>query len=306
MGALRKVYWLCGSERVLVEESVDLLRRLIYPADMDYMALDAGAVPEREVWAAINQFPMDTNAVRMVLIRRAEKLQQWDRFMLWADDLRTTQTYVVFVSSDSEFPLHPESGELADHMKLIKEKGKPIRCARLSEKDMTEYVRSQIRITDPGMLVLLQRTECDSLSVVNFLRKVNLFDSYVTDKTVKALCAESVTQSFASSLIARNKPKAYRAAELSSRSDINKILGLLELKLNQLGVLSRGFRQHRSISSMVREDQLPVYAVEELKPLVKDYPLDKIKSCMAVIRLVDELASQGVDEDVLTTLVALW
>jgi hypothetical protein len=291
---------------VLVEEAIDILRAGVAPADVDYVALDAGVVRDRDIWAALNQYPLDANATRLVIVRRAERIRSWDPFIRWMADLRYAQICVIFVSSADDFPRDPEDESLLPYIEMIKDKGRAVRCSRMSPKDVTLYVESQITISPEGMNKLLIQTDGASLEVVNFLRKIKLFGSAATEKTVQALCPVSVSLSYVTCLIERDKPRAFAAAEVIPASEVAKTLGLLESKLHSLDAMYRARRRGLSLANMVQDGIVPVFVAQELTSWVKDYPPEKIRTCMGAVRMADELHTQGVRSDVLTVLTALW
>lgn len=97
---VKRVTWVCGSERILVEEVVDSVRANLHASDMDYVSLVAGSSPDREIWAALNQYPFDPKANRLVLVRDVERVKRWAPFLDWMANSRLLPTnYALFVSS---------------------------------------------------------------------------------------------------------------------------------------------------------------------------------------------------------------
>lgn len=73
-GEVKRVTWVCGPERLLVEEVVDTTRRQIAASDMDYVTISCvpsaeNKEPVKDMWDAASQYPLVPGANRLILCR---------------------------------------------------------------------------------------------------------------------------------------------------------------------------------------------------------------------------------------------
>ncbi len=302
--SLYRIYWLCGSERVLVEEIVDDLKDRIGPSDLDYRSFDAEVTADAELWSHINQFPMVPGAKRLIVIRQADKIKNWEPLEMWLSERSTTT--VVFVSSLPDYPRDNEK-EVLSHVERIGTRGRQIRCSLLSVKDTKNYVRSRLDLTEDGMDLVLSRTQCSAFPVTNFLRKTRILGvTRLSVQQVAALVPQEASGRFIDALLSRDKPSALATAPSIPTSDVGRLLGLLEKRVRWLDAMYQAFRRHHSINSMVAEEIVPRFAARELEPYVRHYAPDRIKSCLTILRLADELLTDGQGKNALLLLTALW
>src|SRR6188768_688344 len=87
-GQVARVTWLCGDQRILVEEVIEETKRLLGVSEFDYVPLSAESDSLVAIWDAAYQFSLDPEASRLVLVREADKITEWSALARWFADSR--------------------------------------------------------------------------------------------------------------------------------------------------------------------------------------------------------------------------
>lgn len=300
-GIVKRITWVCGSEVVLREEVIDFIRSKVKPEPGDYIALDASDTPERDVWAACNQYPADPSAPRLVLVRDAERLKNEDPFLSWIGEMRLMPTvYLVFVADE------PDLDTNKPHLAAIRDSGTIVRCATPNEDDLVKWVqrRARGRITVNDAHHLLTRVGGDLGKAANVLAKAAVFEGTVTESAIDLLVSESPGAEFADLLVQLRKQQALLAAEAVARDDYPRMIGLLDVRLDLLSRLNRQIRNRATMRDMARET--PAFVVHQLLPAAREYDDSRVRRCRQVLAVVDDGVRSGARDGALEALVACW
>lgn len=306
-GETKRITWVCGNQPVLVEEVVDTVRAALKPSDLDYHSFAAGSDPDRDIWAAANQHPLQPGANRLVLIRRAEKIASWGSLETWLAGTRhLPTTYLVFVAAEDDFPYRYVDGKragLKPHVELIKARGRIVRCAPPNEADAVAWVRRRAPL-DPDMArYLLQRSGGNLSTVAAACAKIALFNTSPGTGAIDALCAEAPNDTFVDSLLAMRKRDALLAADSLPERDYTKTIALLDTRLDLLASLWRATRAGLS----AREVQgHPPFLVRQYMPVAKLYEPRRCEYARRVLAVLDNALRSGARTGVIEALVALW
>lgn len=307
-GEVRRVTWVCGDQRVLVEETVDTIRTQLAPADIDYVTLSHQPAFDRQVWSAANQYPLNPGANRLVLVRDAEKLTRWEQLELWMGRTRQLPgVYLVFVSNETDLPYVMTGGKkdgLKPHVAAIKApRGHVVRCTMPNEVDAVAWVRRRARLDDETARHLLTRSGGNLAAVSAVCAKLALFDGNAGRSTIDALCQERPVESFVDCLLAVDKKAALRCIADLLEADYAKTISLLDSRLDMLQVLNKvqaagqGFRDVPSINP---------YLVRQYMPIAKHYDGRRCVYRRRVLAVIDDALRSGAREGVWEALVALW
>ncbi len=307
-GETRRVTWICGDQPILVEEVVDTTRQAVRPSELDYLSFTGGVDPEREIWAAANQFPLDPAAHRLLLIRRAEKVTQWAALEHWlASSRRFPNTYLVFVSGEDDFPYHYTDGKragLKPHVELIKTRGRIVRCAMPNDIDLLAWVRRRAPSLDEETAdYLLRRCGGDLLSVAAVAGKLAVLSGTPGRASIDALCQENPSRSFVDHLLAVDKRQALLAAQRLTDRELPKLLATLDSRLDLLGELWRASRAGLSARDVQGQ---PMFLVRQYLPIARHYDPNRCVYRRRVLAVCDDAARQGVKTGLVEALVALW
>jgi len=309
---VKRVTWVCGAERILVEQVVAATREAIGAADMDLTVLTVGPDPEREIWAAADQYPLVPDAPRLVIVRDAQKVKNWDRLKEWLDGARRYPTnHILFVSAETDFPYEMEDGKkagLAPHAEWVKLRGRLVKCSTPNERDLIAWVVGRAPGLDANQAMHLMKRVGGSLEVAaNVCDKLRILPRIPGTRVIDELCNESPEDSFVDCLLALDKPGALAALEVMSPKDYGRALGLLESRLDTVATLNReaSSRPAKAARDYVRST-VPAFVAKKFGTVAVRYDPAKVKRCRQVLAVVDDSHRSGARDGLFEVLVALW
>lgn len=315
-GTLKRVHWVCGPERILVEEVLDTVRRYAAPADLDYMALRAGRVPDRDLWAAAFTYPATPGARRLLVVRDAEKISNWRPMKSWFERSRELPgVWIVFVSADDGFydkSIKDEDSDdkLRPHVRVIKDasQGYIVRCAALSDDDAVAWLRARSsQMSDLVAQRVLVRVGGNLSAAAAVAKKASVFGGQLPEKVADALCQEASANDFSDDLLAMQKRAALLAAISVERGEIGRLLGLLDSRLDLMSKINAALRQRMFDARAVASSQdVKIFLVLKYRAAAKLYDPARVRSCRQALAVCDDAHRSGATQGVLQTLVALW
>lgn len=303
---------MCGAERILVEQVVATTRRVIGAADMDLTVLTMGPDPEREIWAAADQYPLVPDAPRLVVVRDAQKVKNWDKLKEWLDSARRYPTnHLLFVSAEHDFPHEMEDGKkvgLQPHAEWVKLRGRLVRCSMPNEKDLLAWVVHRAPVLDVNQAMhLMQRVGGSLSAAANVCDKLAILPRIPGTRVIDQLCDESPEDSFVDCLLAMNKPAALLALEGLSPKDYGRTLGLLESRLDTVADLNReAIARPANGPRDYGRSGVPVFLAKKFGSIAARYDPAKVKRCRQVLALADDAHRSGARDGVLECLTAMW
>ncbi len=304
MGDVRRVTWVCGDQRVLVEEVVDTIRERLAPGPLDYISVSYSNTFDRDVWAAASQYPLNPGSNRLIVVRDAEKLARPQRITDWlCHTRRLPKVYLLFVSNDSVLP--GKKNELTNWAKALRApRGHLVRCSTLSPEAAVAWARRRSAgLDDSAATYLLTRTGGDLATVAGVCAKLNLFAGRVSAATIDQLCAESPQQDLADNLLAGKKKLALLCLPGLSEQDSLGLLSLLDSRIDLLHSLHR----HQSAGRSWRDIQgISPFLIRQYMPLARDYDTARCSQRRRALASTEEALRAGARTGVLEGLIALW
>lgn len=300
-GELRRAYWVCGSERSLVEDIVDTVRVRVDPSEFDHVTLMAGRVKDREVWAHVNQYPLNASRRRLVVVRDADRIRDWRPLDAWLDSRQIPMNHVVFVSNDRG------GSKDASHVDRISKTGRFVRCAPLTEREAVAYVEALGDIERGTVKRLLARVGWDLVAARDAMQKLTFFKGAITDEVLEVLTVPAPSESFVSSLMAQRKREALMAAEnLEDEEAISRVLGELNWRLEAANRIKKHMAREARKGEIVSATRMKTFQVEELMKVAPYYDVDKVRRDTAVLAAADDALREGSTVGVLEMVTALW
>lgn len=314
----RQITWVCGPEIILVEEVVQRITTQLGPEPWNAATLSVGEDSERSVWAALDQHPLG-NSVRLVVVRHADRLQDWDRFIQWIKDRsRNPRTYVVMVSDEESVPRTEvtqqqrrmgEKSQPLPHIAAIGTKGHVVECKSFTTataKKSVEWVQSKVRIREGVAKHLLTRSNWDLRLVRDLCVKLSVFPGEVTITVVNALMAEQPRDTLVDALMSLDRRTALLAASMTPPSDIGRILGLLDATLDRAGMIHDMQSDHREQSEMARALGPQAFLLGSLLNVSKHYNAKRRTEIRQVLATVDAAYQSGETESLLEVVISQW
>lgn len=306
-GTVARVTWVCGAEKVLVEEVVDFIRTTLAPEDIDYASfLATGTARDREMWASCNQYPLQERAARLVLVRDAEKIKKWEPLFSWLDNRRLLPTvHLLFISNEEDL-----NTELS-HQAAFRDKGHIIRCSTPKPEDLIAWVQRRAECGPAVADYLLKRVGGDLGRAANVLWKASIFDGELTTELVDILSSEAPADDFVMALCDVKRARAFTAIEGLSLNDYGKVIGNLDQRLDLLTKLNAAVRKNLGLREIVQMKGVPLFLARQLIHSAKTYDAARVAHCRRLLAIVDDSMRGGGDyanpqPGQLEALVALW
>lgn len=293
-GEAKKLYYLYGGNQALIEYGLDLIRERIHPSDLDSVAITASETDAP--WDALTDWPMDTAANRLVVIRGTEDIDDWKPFERWGSKIRSSPTHVVLVSSKEDFDKAEPGG------KRIAASARVIKCVNVGDDEAALIVQRIYHMPQFVARNIVRKARSVKVAM-DTARKLKLLGIPAEERIAVALMPRQADDDFVRALVEGRKGDALDALASVPKSDYGRIIGLLDWKLDNLIRINASSRAGNNFRETVEETHLKSYTVKELKPHARYYDPSRAKSCSAVLRFADQWKYE---EGVMEVMVALW
>lgn len=309
---VRQFTWLAGTERVLVEEIVDTIKKELDPAVWNYSHFVVGDDSERDIWADVSQYPIDQGK-RLVVIRNAEKLKSFDRLTEFiAKRTLNPRTYLVLVSNEEKLNRVPaEDGKTvyAPHLAVFGTKGHLVECRPFTQdtaKHAVTWVVDKTGMREGVAGHLLERANGDLRLVRDLCEKMLVLDAPMTLSNVNHMLSERPRDTFANSLMALDRKTALLALKKMPEADYSRTLGFLDSRLDLAGLVHTMLAQQKTQSEIARAAGDKRFLVGDLMPVAKHYDLRRRQNIRRVLTAADEALRQGARIGVMEAVVTQW
>lgn len=314
----RQITWLCGSETVLIDEAVGIIRDYLGPQPWDEISLSAGEDSERVIWAATEQHPLGSTP-HVVTIRNAEKLQDWDRFIAWIKDRSyNPRTYLILISNEERVPkTEPTREERRDgvkpqplpHIAAIGARGHVIECRPFTSATAhysVEWVRAKVPMRENVARHLMERSDFNLRLVRDLCQKLVVFPGEPTISVINDLLTERPRDSFADALLALDRKTALLALREIPTSDYGRIIGLLDSRLDLASMIHDMQLEHRSPGEIAKAAGPQAFLVKDVAPIAKHYDIKRRQSIRKMLATADSAYRQGQTDSIMEALTLFW
>lgn len=311
----KRITWVCGPERLLVEEVVDHVRAALAVSVLDYVAFDLGVDSEREVWAAANQYPAGKDAHgrdlrRLVVVRGAERVARWEPLTGWMDEHRRLPVnYLVLVSAEHDFYRRraDDTRYLPEHLEAMKGRASLVRCTPLPAEDLWAWCQRRTPgITKVDAVWLATRCAGSMVAVRNVLDQAALFTAAPARDTLEAFVSQFAGEAFVDAVVALHRPAALTAAQRVAADELGGLITVLERQLDALAVLHRAVHAGQTVGQVAGEGEVTQYLARKLLPHAKHYDPTRVARCRQLLALADDAFRRGVREAVGEVVIAAW
>lgn len=314
----RQITWLCGNERILVDDVVEHIKARLSPEPWNYKPMVAGEDSERLIWTEADQYPMGATP-RLLIIRNAEKLKDWEKFESWIKArTHNPNTYLILVSNEERIPrteLTPEErrrggkAEVLPHIAAIGTKGHVIECrpyTNATAKHAIVWVQNKVRMREGIAAHLLNRANGDLRIVRDVCTKLAVFPDEITLSTINGMMMERPRDNFSDALLALDKRTALLALRDLQTADYSMTLGYLDARLDLAGTIHDMQVEHRPQTEIVKAVGSQGFLVKDIIGIAKHYDAKRRLTIRKMLALADEALRSGNTDGVLEAVVAFW
>lgn len=302
-----KITYCCGDQYVLVDLVAQDIKDILQVPATDYVVVDASQ--SVDFWELASQYPLNPDSNRLIVVKNADKVNSWSNLSEWLANSRANpKNYLLFLSNQSDAPAIFAKGKrvsYAEHIEIIRTKGKFIKCAMPNDDDLVKWARGY-GLTQASAEFLIERTSGDTALMLDVLKKVDVWDGSPSPKALALLCDEQALDSFADYLVLQNKAAAFLALKNMSEEDKSKIITRLDYRLDMLMDIGRCLRRRMYDADIVSNTGIKIYMVKRFKPVAKEYDERKIKYCRQLLAMIDGAVRDGAKVGTWETLITLW
>jgi len=305
--SVSKITYCCGDQTALVEIVVEDIKSILNVPITDYIEIDARH--DTSMWEAASQYPLDPNVNRLVVVRNAEAIKDWEPVYDWFAATRgNTANYLLLTSYQADAPSTYTKGKRTgyeDHIEFIRTKGKLIKCSQPNDEDLIKWSESY-GLSSSAARHLVDRTSGNTTAMLEVFRKVHVWNGSPNARAIDLLCEEQALDSFADYLILHDKPTAYLALDTTPQVDRAKIITRLDYRLDIMMEIAKYNRRRMYPGDIAATTGIKIYLVKRFLPVAKDYDNKKIRQCRQLLAMIDAALKDGAKIGVWETLIALW
>lgn len=314
----RQITFVCGAERVLVDEVVDQIIGTLRPLPWNYVSLRAGDDSERTIWAEAEQHPLDNNK-RLVIIRDAEKLQDTDRFQDWVKArMSNPRTYLILVSSELKIPKTEPTDdqrrkgikpEIIPHLAAIGARGHLIECnpfTNATAKYSLEWMQSRVKMPDPVARHLMERSNFELRLVRDICLKLSVFEGTPSVPVINELLTERPRDNYMEAMFRLDRKGALLALKEIEPGDYSMLIGQIDARLDLVGMIHDMQSEYHSPHEIRKAARKQAFLVNDLLPVAKHYDTKRRHAIRQLLVTCDNATRSGQYTGVFEALTLFW
>lgn len=307
----KKFLFVCGTEKVLVEEVIEETKRFLntpnfFVVDLDY-----------EDIAVFNdllfQHSLSPEAV-LIVVRHAEATHDWSGLREWLDaSVSEHPRKYLILTSTSRSAYDVDSRELVLPAKMLGSKGRVVECKKLGSEDLLKWVARQSPTLGPVLnSYLIKKLDSNMSLIKTACVKLNLFSGkYLSPAAVDELVEENVEERFATLLILGKKSQALSLAEIITSAEYPRVLGELDKHLDMLSILNKELRKFTTVQDRANIAGVGAYWAEKYKNIAYKYDDRRVASCRSALAYTWVHTSGdgrllSTEDGLLPVLITLW
>jgi DNA polymerase III delta subunit len=315
----KQITWVCGDEKVLIEEVVNHVRSYLEPSPWNQTRLDASEQSVRTIKAELYQHPMGAGT-RLIVIRHADAITDWTFLIEWLPKRTLNpKTYVVLVSDESAPPrIEPTPEERRkgvkpvppEHIDLIQKRGAIIECRPFTQataKYSIAWVQSMLPMRDNVARHLIERCNFQVRLARDTCAKLRLAGvSEVSIHHINQLLDQQPRDTYVDALLSKDHKTALAAARTIPEPDYGRIIGLLDSRLDLTGVVHDMMAQHASPGEIARAAGQQAFLVPEVLKVAQHYSAKRRLEIRKVLALADDAWRNGHPKGLLEVIASFW
>lgn len=304
----KQITWVCGEAIVLVEEVVATIRATIAPEPWNLVTLNANDTSVRTLHNELAQHPLDTGR-RLIVLRHVDVITDWSFLLEWIPKrFQNPKTYLVLVSDEAKLPRFEK--ELPDYLDLISKRGSIVECrpfTNATAKYSVPWVKSLVPMRENVARYLMERANFDITLVRDTCIKLKMLGlREITLSHVAQLLPEQPRDTFVDALVQRDIETALMALERVPSTDIGRVIGQLDARLDLAGMVHDMIAEHKSPGEMARAAGPQAFLIPEIRKVAKNYDSVRRLEIRKALAVADAAWRRGQNVGVLEAVVAFW
>ena len=312
----KRVIWVCGPERVLVDDVVSSTVRALDLRPWSEHRLVMGEDKEKDIWELAMQYPLELED-RVIVVHAAERIKDFSPLKNFLASARSNPTtHLIFVSNSDRAEKTPGNREedikpeLLPHLKAIQSKGRIVECKKFTNatwKHAMAWIAARADVSPSVAKHILVRTNGDLRAVRDVCAKVAVIPN-ATNQHINMLCDVMPTDTFADALMVLDRKTALAALGGMSDEEQTQALYDLNYRLEEARAVHDMIAERKTkaeIRGMLRS-RGKAHLVDHLMDVSKYYNRKRGLEVRRVLDAAIRAHESGARGGVLESVIAVW
>jgi DNA polymerase III delta subunit len=307
-------YYVCGEERILVDEVVSLITKAYPVQDWNLSKYSVGLHTDAEIWDGLFSASIDGNEA-LTVVTGADKLTNM-HLLPELIRVKSPKHVVIFVSNEHKIertPVRQDDGSnkfmLPEHFENFEKKGKIIECIPFTQataKTAVAWVESKMEAKEGALVQLLNDSNGDLRLVRDVLVKLQWIGEPANIRNVKVLLLGEPSDTLSDALLGLDKSTAMQALAKLPPSDYLQLVGHLDAQMDLAGRVHDMLARRKTVAEIMREVGSQAFLVPAISKVARHYSKDRRLAVRKLLAETDRRLRRGQTEGVMESLVALW
>lgn len=307
-------YYVCGEERVLVDEVVSLITAEYKVLEWNYTKLVVGLHTDGEIWDSLFSTAIDGNA-SLTVVSGAEKLSNM-HLLPELIQTKSAKHVVVFVSNEEKIERTPEKQEdgsikqmLPTYFENFEKKGRIIECGPFTQatsKTAIAWVEGKMEARESALIHLLNASNNDLRLVRDVITKLKWVGEPATIRNVNIFLVGEPADTFTDALLALDKGTAIQALSKMPTSEYLQLIGHLDAQIDLAGRVHDMLAMHKTVADIMRAVGGQAFLVPAISKVARHYSKERRLGVRKLLAESDRRIRKGQVEGVMESLVTLW
>lgn len=313
-GKVHAHYYVCGSERVLVDEVSSLVQEAYEVAEWNRHKFVVGVHEESVIWETLYSSTIDGGPA-LTVVTGANKLKN---LHLVPDMIeRKLPTHVViFISEEDKIDRVPEEQPdgsrkmvLPEFLSGFEKRGRVIECIPFTQataKVAVAWIQTKMEAKDNALVHLLNAANGDLGVVRDVVQKLKWLREPATVRNVNVFLEGEPSDTFTDALLAKDKTTAMTALAKIPTKDYLQLIGHLDAQVDLAGRVHDMLSNHKTVAQIMREVGSQAFLVPAISKVARHYARDRRNAMRQMLAEADRRLRRGTVEGVMESVVALW
>lgn len=292
----KRLIYICGKERVLVNEVLKAELASHNVSDLGLIKLDGAKNSLADIDAELNQY-----GDRLIVIKNADAIKDWKLILKWMDSRYMRNTSLICVGDE----ILPQTNE-ARYRPFIEKRdsGKFIECKELSLEQTLELIDMKGSFTHDARNALYVACGGNLAKILNEIEKLNYLGKKITKELVDAFINVSINDNFVNKLFERTY--TLDMVSLIQEKDIPLIIAGIEYYLLNMLLIIKYRSNDRGFKDMAKISGVPLFLVNKLFFLCKGVSEETILRRIKLLANLDVSYRKGNIIGALERFLILW
>lgn len=307
-------YYVCGEERILVDEVVTLITEEYPVADWNLNKLVVGLHTDAEIWENLFSSSLDAGPA-LTVVSGADKLTNM-HLLPELIRVKSPSHVVVLISNEDKIERVAQAQEdgsnkfvLPAQFESFEKKGRVIECIPFTQstaKTAIAWVETKMEARESALIHLLNASNNDLRLVRDVITKLQWVGEPATVRNVNVFLSAEPSDTFTDALLALDKGTAIQALSKMPSSEYLQLIGHLDAQIDLAGRVHDMLALHKTVADIMRAVGSQAFLVPAISKVARHYSKERRLGVRKLLAESDRRLRRGQTEGVMESLVTLW